>query len=117
MNKNIVRTKMLDEAKQQSVGKRPFVEMLIFFLIMTIGSVAQSIILYPAMMYYMYTNENILSLISGGLRFDSQDFIDAMNNFLTNIPEWLVVVNLISTVAIIIACIIYCRFITITLFF
>lgn len=111
MKNNIIRTKMLEEAKEQSKGRRPFIEMLFFFLVMGIGSSAQSLVLYPAMMYYMYTDEKIISLILGKTQFDSQAFVDAMNSLLSNIPEWLTVLNLFSTVTIIIACIIYCRFI------
>ena len=108
MNK-IIRTKMLDEAKLQSKGKRSMIETLIFFLIMGIGSTGQSLLLYPAMMYYMYTDEKIVSLIFGKTQFDSQAFIDAMNSFISNMPEWMTIVNLFSTVAIIITCIIYCN--------
>jgi len=106
---NIIRTKMLDEAKIESKGKRPMIETLIFFLIMGIGSTGQSLLLYPAMMYYMYTDEKIVSLILGKTQFDSQAFIDAMNSFISNMPEWMTVVNLFSTAAIIVACVVYCN--------
>ncbi len=109
MDKKIIRTKMLDEAKQQSEGKRPLIEMLIFFLIMGIGSTASAVLLYPAMMYIMYTDEKIVDLILGNTQFDSQTFFDAMTDFYANMPEWMFVLNLFSTVAIIIACMVYCK--------
>ena len=109
MDKKIIRTKMLDEAKLQSEGKRPLIEMLIFFLIMGIGSTVSTLILYPAMMFYMYTDEKIVDIILGKTEFNSQTFIDAMTDFYANMPEWMYVLNLFSTVAIIIACVVYCR--------
>lgn len=109
------RTKMLDEA---AMNHRPthFLHSLLFFMIVYFiaDSARQVFMLLPTMIYLFTTSEfkSLLSQASSG-EMKMEELMESYSSMLTditaNIPWWLVLISLISTVALAVAAILYCK--------
>lgn len=109
------RTKMLDEA---AINHRPthFLHSLLFFMIVyfVADTARQSIMLLPTMIYLFSTSEfkSLLGQASSG-EMDMEALMESYSSVLSgiasNIPWWLVLISLISTVALAICAILYCK--------
>ena len=102
------RTKMLDEAKSQSKGRRPLFEMLFFFLVYAIGSTAQGVFIYPAIMIHLFNSVSISDFIDGTV-INQEKLLEFVDSILSSLPEWITIVSLFSTYALIVTVIVYCR--------
>lgn len=83
-----------------------FLEICIAFLVFFVGSIVMSVIQAPAMMLYLLNNNDYMSMITSG-DFDMNRILNAA----LNIPEWMMIVMLISEIILIAIVILYCRFI------
>lgn len=109
------RTKMLDEA---AINHRPthFLHSLLFFMIVyfVADTARQSIMLLPTMIYLFSTSEfkSLLGQASSG-EMDMEALMESYSSVLSgiasNIPWWLVLISLVSTVALAICAILYCK--------
>ncbi len=103
-------TKMLEEARAQSGAHTPITEMFIFFLVSSVASLLQGFVMSPAFAIYIFSDKELLNLMSSSsTTFD--DLLRRETELLANQPEWINVVTLFSSIAIIATVVIYCRFI------
>lgn len=90
--------------------KRPIIEVLIFLLVFFVASMIQSMIITPFEMIAIFTGDTFKNFITS----PPTDFAEAMDmamQMLSSFPDWFMVVQLFSTVAIIVVCFLYCRII------
>ena len=83
-----------------------FLEICIAITIFLAGSIVMSIIQAPAMLLYLFNNADYMNMLKSG-DFD----ITRIMNAALNIPEWMMIVMLISEIILIIIVALYCRFI------
>lgn len=102
------RTKMLDEAKLQSKARRPIIEMLLFFLVFVIGSAAQSFFIYPAVFLHLANSDDLKNLFTEAV-VDQEKFYQSFEALMSELPDWITLVTLFSTYALIVTAIVYCR--------
>ncbi|MBE6625434.1 MAG: CPBP family intramembrane metalloprotease [Ruminococcaceae bacterium] len=109
------RTKMLDEA---AINHRPthFLYSLLFFMIVyfVADTARQSIMLLPTMIYLFSTSEfkSLLGQASSGemdMEALMESYSSVLSDIASNIPWWLVLISLVSTVALAICAILYCK--------
>ena len=109
-------TYMLREAKAARTRVlRPVVTVLIVILVFAIAAAAESLILTPCTMVWMFSDDAVIgaineagsSLASGDLAAYINDLSDVINNVMTNQPAWLLLVQLFMTAAVIVAVLVY----------
>ena len=83
-----------------------FLEICIALLVFLAGSVVMSIVQAPAMMIYLFNDSDYMKMITSA-NFD----ITSIMNAALNIPEWMMIVMLISEILLIAIVVLYCRFI------
>ena len=76
---------MLDEAKSQSKGRRPLFEMLFFFLVYAIGSTAQGVFIYPAIMIHLFNSVSISDFIDGTV-INQEKLLEFVDSILSSLP-------------------------------
>ena len=87
-------------AKSHSAILEVLIAMLVFF----VGDVVIGIIQTPAMVVYLFTNKEYMSMLTS----NSFDFAKIMDIAL-NMPAWVTVVSLVAQIGLIIIFILYCR--------
>ena len=95
-------------------GKAPLStgrQVLVFLLIFFVATMGQSLILLPAQLIAVFLDDAFQSAMSetafGGLE-RIQATMEAMTKALTNLPSWVMVVQLFSTAVMIAVCLFYC---------
>lgn len=110
------RTKMLDEA---AINHRPthFLHSFLFFMIVYFiaDSARQTIMLVPTMIYLFTTSEFravFAQAYNGEIGMDAlmDSYSSVLSGVASNIPWWLTLISLVSSVALAVAAILYCRF-------
>ncbi len=86
-------------------GHGIFGEICIAIALFIVGSMASGIIQVPAMMVNMLGNNDYINMITSG-----QPDINKMMQLISNMPEWMTIVTLISELLIIVVVCLYCRF-------
>ena len=87
-------------------GHGIFAEICIAIALFIVGSMAGGIIQVPAMMANMLGNNEYIDMITSG-----QPDINKMMQLISNMPEWMTIVTLISELLIIVVVCLYCRFV------
>lgn len=87
-------------------GHGIFGEICIAIALFIVGSVAGGIIQVPAMMFNMLGNNEYIKMITSG-----QPDINKMMQLISDMPEWMTIVTLISELLIIVIVCLYCRFV------
>ena len=87
-------------------GHGIFGEICIAIALFIVGSMAGGIIQVPAMMFNMLGNNEYIKMITSG-----QPDINKMMQLISDMPEWMTIVTLISEVLIIVIVCLYCRFV------
>ena len=87
-------------------GHGIFAEICIAIALFIVGSMAGGIIQVPAMMANMLGNNEYIDMITSG-----QPDINKMMQLVSNMPEWMTIVTLISELLIIVVVCLYCRFV------
>ena len=87
-------------------GHGIFGEICIAIALFIVGSMASGIIQVPAMMVNMLGNNDYINMITSG-----QPDINKMMQLISNMPEWMTIVTLISELLIIVVVCLYCRFV------
>ncbi len=116
MPKIVFEVKMFNEARRQSKPHSPIIELLIFFLIQLIISVVTSIVVSPALIYLLLSDDKIASILGADItyaEFESRmgEIFNRTLEIMSNTPNWLFVFMLFSTAVMLIASVIYCRLI------
>lgn len=86
-------------------GHNILVEICIAVLLFFIGSLAMGFIQIPAMMAYLLSNKDYMSMIMTG-RLDTQKMLSVMSNM----PEWIMIVMLFAEILLTVIVLFYCRF-------
>ena len=86
-------------------GHGIFGEICIAIALFIVGSMAGGIIQVPAMMFNMLGNNEYIKMITSG-----QPDINKMIQLISDMPEWMTIVTLISEVLLIVIVCLYCRF-------
>ncbi len=102
--KDIKKTGFMLEAGDS--GHSMFLEMIIGFLIMLLGSMIVSVIQVPFMALYLFTDKSYINMITSG-SFN----MDKILKIVSNLPEWMAVLTLFSEIALIGVTFLYCKFI------
>lgn len=97
-------------ARKGKRHKRPIIEVLIFLLVFLIASTIQSVIITPFEIVAIFTGDTFQSFFTSPPASFSEAMDRAME-LLTSFPDWFMVIQLFSTVAVIIVCFLYCRII------
>ena len=87
-------------------GHGIFAEICIAIALFIVGSMSGGIIQVPAMMANMLGNNEYIDMITSG-----QPDINKMMQLVSNMPEWMTIVTLISELLIIVVVCLYCRFV------
>lgn len=87
-------------------GHGIFGEICIAIALFIVGSMAGGIIQVPAMMFNMLGNNEYIKMITSG-----QPDINKMMQLISDMPEWMTIVTLISELLIIVIVCLYCRFV------
>lgn len=111
MKQNVfLKTKMMQEASEQSKPKTRSKELLTFIILSFIISIAQGFLVTPASLIYVYTDSKILNMLrSANLDFDA--FTERTLELANNQPDWLSILTLFSTAVMILGACVYCKFI------
>lgn len=95
----------MQEAAKEKRGNAAFIEILIACLVFMVSSIAMGVIQLPAFMVYLFGDEEYMRLMMSG---DGVSVTQAMEKAL-HLPDWLVILSLISEILMIIVVILYCR--------
>ena len=87
-------------------GHGIFAEICIAIALFIVGSMAGGIIQVPALMANLLGNNEYIDMITSG-----QPDINKMMQLISNMPEWMTIVTLISELLIIVVVCLYCRFV------
>ena len=87
-------------------GHGIFGEICIAIALFIVGSMAGGIIQVPAMRFNMLGNNEYIKMITSG-----QPDINKMMQLISDMPEWMTIVTLISEVLLIVIVCLYCRFV------
>ena len=85
-------------------GHNILVEICIAVLLFFIGSVAMGFIQVPAMMAYLLSNKDYMSMLMTG-RLDTQKMLSVMSDM----PEWIMIVMLFAEILLTLIVLFYCR--------
>lgn len=86
-------------------GHIMILEVMIAILVFLVGSVAMGFIQVPVMFFYLLSDKEYMSMVMTG-DTDVQKIMDIAQN----IPEWIMIVMLLSEVLLIVIIMLYCRF-------
>jgi len=101
--KDIKKTLFMKEAASQK-GHNILVEICIAVLLFFIASIAMGFIQISAMMAYLFSNKNYMSMILSG-RIDRQK----MMSVLSDMPEWIMIVMLFAEILLTLIVMLYCK--------
>lgn len=101
--KDIKKTLFMKEAESQK-GHNILVEICIAVLLFFIGSIAMGFVQIPAMMAYLFSNKDYMSMIVSG-RLDRQKMLSV----LYDMPEWIMIVMLFAEILLTLIVLLYCR--------
>lgn len=117
MKKLVSRSPMFTEAAAKKSGLKLILEILVCLLIFMIASVVESVFLMPAMFAWIVQDGTIFqgayelgqSIANGGEFVSAfQDYMTNVMNVLNNMPNWLMILQLFLTVAVIVVVLIFC---------
>lgn len=103
--KEIKHPAFMREAAKGKRGNAAFIEVLLACLIFVISGFAMGIVQLPAFIMYMFSDEEYMRLMMSG---DVVSVEKAMEKVL-QLPDWLVIVSLVSEIMMIVVVILYCR--------
>lgn len=101
--KDIKKTLFMKEAASKK-GHNILVEICIAVLLFFIGSIAMGFVQIPAMMAYLFSNKDYMSMIVSG-RLDRQK----MMSVLSDMPEWIMIVMLFAEILLTLIVMLYCK--------
>lgn len=101
--KDIKKALFMKEAASKK-GHNILVEICIAVLLFFIGSVAMGFIQVPAMMAYLLSNKDYMSMLMTG-RLDTQKMLSVMSDM----PEWIMIVMLFAEILLTLIVLFYCR--------
>ncbi|MCI9079978.1 MAG: CPBP family intramembrane metalloprotease [Lachnospiraceae bacterium] len=101
--KDIKKTLFMKEAASKK-GHNIIVEICIAVLLFFIGSIAMGFIQIPAMMAYLFSNKDYMSMIISG-RLDRQKMLSV----LSDMPEWIMIVMLFAEILLTLIVMLYCK--------
>ena len=111
MNKLFLTNSCIDETAATTKRRTFFAVGIVFLLVYMIGSTAASVISTTPLYGYIFKDKEIMDIINSGIT-DYEEYNTAITSALerlyANMPPWMNAFSLISTVATIIAVMIYC---------
>ena len=110
MKHPIPQSKMLVEARVGGKGHSWGLECLIFLAVFAVAQTFLSIPVSIATVIWLFTGDVIPSLVHS-METGAIAYSEAINTLLTDMPEWLMLVQLFSTVISIVVAILFCRLI------
>lgn len=102
------KTKMMEEARVQGKKNSPVIETLIFLAVFYVGNFAQSIVLFPAVLFYMYSDAEIINILSSEPP-DLGALSERALQLSSSMPAWIFILSLFLTAFTVISVIVYCR--------
>lgn len=114
MNKWLGYPAMLGEAKVNGKGKGWFMETLIFLLVFTVASTVQAIPQTIATYVNIFTNPESMEAINEAAdaltrNLDYDAYMEAIISVLNNMPTWMAVFSLFTTVLLTVVVILFCK--------
>lgn len=100
------RPAFMQRAAFHNRGHMAILEILIALLVFLVSSFAMGIFYLPLMVLYLMSNKEYMSLLLSG---DTVSMNKAINMAM-QLPEWLIIIVLISEILMIVIVILYCRF-------
>lgn len=102
--KDIRKPEFMKEA-MKSRSHNAVLEILIALAVFLIGDMVIGVIQTPAMIVHMFSSKEYIDMIRSN-SFDMQIIM----NLLLNLPDWIMIVSLVSEIGLIVIFILYCRF-------
>ena len=102
--KIIPKTKLTESAKAARFHNGWILCILISLLLFLIASALQSVIYTPAMMVYLFNNSAMQNAINSG---NFAELAPTFTEILTNMPAWLIILQLFLTFTVILVCLVY----------
>ncbi len=101
---------LIENARAQSKGKPFYLEILIFILVFLIASMIEGILGAIPMMIGLFQTETYQSILSQAQNgtFDMTIYMDAVYDMLRELPAWVNVATLFSTIGLILTVLFYC---------
>ena len=98
-------TKLTQSAKASRWRHFWLIDLLIAMLLFLIAQQIESLILIPAVVVWMMSGIEISALTESG---DMSQLFSAVSDLMAHQPDWMTLLQLILTVAVIVVCIVYC---------
>ena len=112
MKQLLCRTPMLNEAKENGKGHNWAVEILIFVLVFFIAQSLVSIPVTVGTMVWMFTSEEVIAALMEVMETgDMTSYMEVVETFTTQMPDWMMILQLFSTAIATATAIFYCRWI------
>lgn len=110
MSNYLNENRMIREARANGKKHTPFLELLIFFVVMLVINVITEIAMTPAIFYNIFTDPEALKIL---LSPDTEhtELIEAVYNFITELPEWVNIYSLFLRGIMLAVPVVYCVYI------
>lgn len=105
--KDIQRPAFIQRAMQGKPGHIAIIEILLAVAVFGVSFIAMGIIQFPLMFVELMSNQEYMKLILQG----DQQSMQAAMNIAMDIPEWMMILTLLSEILMILVVILYCRFV------
>lgn len=93
----------------QSRSHNAALEVLIALAVFFVGNMVISVIQVPAMMGYLLSSKEYISMVQSST-FDMQAIMETTMKLILNLPDWILIVTLLSEIGLIAVFILYCWF-------
>ncbi|MBQ8392929.1 MAG: CPBP family intramembrane metalloprotease [Clostridia bacterium] len=109
---NVERTKMVDEASTGHTPTPLFVSIMRFILVFFLGTILGNLLAAIPLGIYLLTGTDLMEIIGSVTAgtMNEEQYIEAINVILLNIPPIFTVISLICTASSIVAAVFYCRY-------
>ena len=119
MKKLLERSAMFDEACHTKKGFNFIVEILIFAAVFTVASTVESLIITAPLVIWLLTGTDLVNLsvelarelANGGTAENMQGYMDLVQKIMSQMPDWLMILQLFATAAVTVVFILFCRLI------
>ncbi len=109
--KDLRKPAFMQRAMQGKPGHIAIIEILLAIAVFGVSFVAMGIIQFPLMFVELMSNQEYMGLIMQGDQQSMQEAMELSMNMAANIPEWMMILILLSESLMILVVVLYCRLI------
>lgn len=109
--KDIRKPAFMQKAMQGKPGHIAIIEILLAVAVFGVSFVAMGIVQFPLLFLEMMSNQKYMDLILQGDQQSMQEAMELSMDITANLPEWIMILILMSEILMILIVVLYCRFI------